>query len=245
VCTCELYPLGYIKTNNFRSHTYRASPSLNEPENNIALLLVWVVVYRDSTVDCDRQLKVLRRWTFSKEGWNWYMQLARNVQDPQSVEQLALITAAMFCYRLLVPDCWDSFDQPVNSSYLEDLHALLQSQLLGNSGVVSERMILGMIRVLSCSEHDYETTISFLWSLPVRDPLPLHIHDGLTDQYIRQRIQYKGYKGHNAGYAAVVDELSVLRMRCLEINDDLRDDDSDWVHISQPCARYDTCLPKC
>ena len=88
-------------------------PSLQEPENSVPMLLTWSTrLYPCSIVDSSRRLDVLRKWASSEDRQNSYKQLARDIQDSQSVEQLALTMAALMNYQRLYPDVLDHCDQP-------------------------------------------------------------------------------------------------------------------------------------
>jgi hypothetical protein len=197
------------------SHTYHTIPPLRKPENNTILLLTWTVV-------SDHQLDVLRAWAGSEDGWNLYKQLAKDAQRSQSVEQLALTMAASMRYRRLLPDRSDDSDQPIRGSYLADLDALLNGQSLGNSGIVWERMVFSLLRVLRSFVNQYEDLITFLDTVLDREPPLLHVFDGFCDQYLSRMINSQPHE------TAIV-ELSHFKMPELR-----RDDDLDWVTIPPP-----------
>lgn len=198
---------------------YRTIPPLQKLENNVLCLLTW------STMVSDRQLKVLAEWARSENGWSLYKQLAKDVQDSQSTEQLSLTIAALMSYRRLFPDSSDDSDQPIKGSYLADLDALFGGHLLGNSGTVGERMILSLIRVLPSYVDQSESLIMFLDTILDRQTPLLHAFDGLSDQYLRRRIDGQPHE------KAIV-EVSHFNMP------DLRgEDDSDWVTIMSPATK--------
>ena len=127
------------------------------------MLLTWSTrLYSSSTTDSSRQLDVLREWAGSEDGQNLYKQLAKDIQDSQSVEQLALTIAALMNYRRLFPDVLDHCDQPINGSYLADLDAHFRGCLLGDSGRVAEQMVFALLRVLYTSASQHEVLITFL-----------------------------------------------------------------------------------
>ena len=96
-----------------------------------------------------RQSEVLSECVNSADGWNLYKQLAEDFPGPQSVEQLALIRAALMNYRRLLPDLADQSDQAIKGSYLADLDALLRGHSPGSSRRVLEEMVFVLVRVLS------------------------------------------------------------------------------------------------
>jgi hypothetical protein len=204
------------------AQTYHTIPSLRKPENNKLLLLTW-----SSVVSC-RQLDVLRKWASSDDGWNLYDQLARDVQDSQSVERLTLTITALMNYRRLLPDVSDHSDQPIRGSYLADLDALFHGHSLGNSGRVAEQTVFALIRVLHSFVGQFEDLIMFLETALDREPLLLHVLDGFSDKYLRWRI---GSRTHEIAFKIVIEEVSHLKMPELR-----RDGDSDWVHV-QPFTK--------
>jgi hypothetical protein len=194
------------------AHIYRTIPPFQKPENTKLLLLIW------STMVSGRPLDVLREWARSENGWDLCSQLARDIQYPQSVEQLTLTMAALISYRRLLPDFTDRSDQAIKNSYLADLDAFLSDQSLGNSGIVGECMISSLIRVLSSSKHDFDDLIKFLGTVLDREPSLLHVFNGFSDQYLGLRID--GLSHENA----VESHLKMLELR--------RDDDPDWVIVT-------------
>ena len=173
-------------------------------------------------MDSTRQLDVLREWAGSEDGQNLYKQLTRDIQDSQSVEQLALIMAALMNYRRLFPDVLDHCDQLINDSYLADLDAHFRGCLLGNSGRVAERMVFALLWVLYIFASQHEVLITFLETALDRERPLLHLFDGFSDHYLRLRIKYQC---HNTAKA----ELSGVKMPKLG-----GDDDPDWVNIIHP-----------
>ncbi len=198
------------------AYTYHTIPPLEKPRNNTLLLLTW------STVVSDRQRDVLREWANSEAGRSLYEQLAREVQDSQSVEQLALNMAALMNYRRLLPDDLDCSDQPIKGSYLADLDALFHGQPLGNSGRVAEQMVFALLRVLYSFADDFENLTTFLETALDREPPPLHLFDGFSDQYLRLMINGQPHE------AARVD---LSRIKIPELRGE---DDPDWVNVTHP-----------
>jgi hypothetical protein len=197
------------------ANTYRIFPLLKNPGNSILLLLTW------SKIVSGRPLKVLSDWARSEDGWNLYKQLARDFRIPQSVEQLALTMAALMSYRRLYPDSSDHSDQPIKASYLADLDALLNGRSLGNSGVVGERMIFSLVRVLCYFVDQFADLVTFLVTVLDRDPPLLHVFDGFSDQYLLRRINGQPHE-------TAIGELSHSEMPELGT-----DDDPDWVTVTR------------
>jgi len=202
------------------AHTYHTIPPLQKPGNNVLLLLTW------STMVSRRQFEVLREWASSEDGWNLYEQLARDVHGSQSVEQLALIMAALMTYRRLLPDFSDDSDQPIEGSYIADLDALLHGHSLGNSGRVAERMVFALVRVLRSLAYQFEGLLAFLEIVLDREPPLLHVLDRFSDQYLGWRIDSRT---HDPAFKSAIAELSHFKM--LEPRGD---DDSDWVTVTHP-----------
>lgn len=213
-------------------NTYHTIPPLRKPSNNVLLLLTW------STVVSGRQLDVLREWAESENGWNLYKQLARDLQDSQSVEQLALTMAALMSYRRLLSDLSDDSDRPTKGSYLADLDALFADHPLENSGVVTIQMVFALLRVLSSFTDQFEDLIKFVATVLDRETRLLHVFDGFSDQYLIRRMNGQSHE------TAMV-ELSRFKMPELR-----GDGDRDWVtvmlsealalqdHLQRPCNNY-------
>ena len=198
-------------------------PSLQKPENSVPMLLTWsTTLYSCSIADSSRQVDVLREWASSEDGQNSYKHLARDIQDSQSVEKLALTIAALMNFRRLFPDVLDHCNQPINGSYLADLDAHFRRCSLGNSGRVAEQMVFALLRVLHASWSQHEDLSTFLETALNREPPPLHLFDGFTDHYLRSRIKYQCHK------TAKVELLSV---KMPELGGD---DDPDWVNVIHP-----------
>lgn len=163
----------------------------------------------------DRQLDVLREWARSKNGSDFYRQLTRDFQSSQSVEQLALTTAALMNYLRLLPNLFDNSDQPINVCYLADLDALLHGNLLRNSGRVVEQMVFALIRVLQSDLGRFDL-ITFLETALDRDHPLLHIFNGFSDQYLFRRVKGEPHK----------TVLSRFELPGLSRNNDV-----DWVNV--------------
>lgn len=191
------------------AYTYHTIPQLRKLENNVLLLLIW------STLSFNG----LSEWAHSKDFWNLYKQLAQEFQHPQSVEQLALIMAALKSYRQLLPDFLDDFDEPIKGSYLADLNAFLHGELLGNSGRVAEQIVFSLVRELSSSRDQFNDLIAFLETALDCERPPLHVFDGFSDRYLRLRIE-----GHH--HKTAIEVLSRVKVP------ELGGVDSDWIDVT-------------
>jgi hypothetical protein len=180
------------------------------------LLLAW------STVISVRQHNVLREWARSEGGWNLYEQLIRDVQDSQTVEQLALIMVALMNDLRLLPDRLDHINQPINGSYLADLDALFHGEPLGNRGRVAEQMVFALVRVLHSFAGQFKDLIAFVETALDRERPLLHPFDGFSDLYVSQKTCGRTHK------TAMV-EPSQIKMPELRVDDDL-----DWVTVTHP-----------
>lgn len=136
----------------------------------------------------NRQFKILEKWAQSEEGRNLYLRLVEGFQYDQTVEQFTLNVAALMSYRRLHPDSSDDSNQPITDSYITDLDALLCAIVLGNSGRVAERMVLALSRTLQSRREDFHDLIVFLETTLACNPRPLHVLDGLSDEYVRLRM---------------------------------------------------------
>lgn len=166
-----------------------------------------MTLFRQQTDAAYRQLNALREWANTEEGLNLYIDLARSVQGPQSVKQLALVMAAMLAYSRLVPDSLDDLDPPIGSSYLVDLDTHFRGDAIGNRGRVTEHMIFAMIRVLSTFGSRYEESVAFLAAVLDHEPPLLHPLAGLSDQYLSLRIRRHN---HETAFKLVMTEVSCL-----------------------------------
>lgn len=202
-------------------HTYLTIPQLRKPENNVLLLLTWsTLVFPCSIMNYSHPFKVLSEWAHSKDFWNLHKQLAEEFQDPQSVEQLALIMAALMICRRLLPDFLDHLDQPIKGSYLADLNALLRGESLGNSRRVAEQIVFSLVRELYSFGDQFKDLIVFLETALDQERSPLHVFDGFNDRYLRLRIERQPHK-------KAIEVLSSVKAPDLE-----RDVDSEWIHVT-------------
>ena len=92
-----------------------------------------------------RPLRALDGWITSRDCTALFEQMVENFQSPQKPEQLALALSVILCRERLFPDTADDAAQPVHGSYLADLNAILNSQSLGNTRTVVERMICSFV----------------------------------------------------------------------------------------------------
>lgn len=196
------------------SHTYQTFRSLQKPENNVLLLLTWSMVVSGS------QLEVLSEWASSDNSSQLYQQLLSAFQGPQNSEQLALTMAALMGHRRLLYDVSTNNGQPIKGSYLADLDALLHGDSLGISGIVWERMVFSLLRVLGSFMDQFEDLQQFLGTGLDREIPLLHPYDGFSDQYLVRRIQGQSHD-------AAMPKMPELRA----------DEDLDWVVISLSEAR--------
>ena len=91
-------------------------------------------------------------------------------------------------YSRLFPDHQDHLEQPIKSSYLADLDAYFHGDSLSNGGRAAEQMVFALIRVLSTFGDQYEDLVTFVVTALDGDPPLLHSLEGLSDQYLRCRI---------------------------------------------------------
>lgn len=195
------------------AHTYRVIPLFEEPGNDILLLLTW------STAVSGHGHNVLCIWAQSENGRNLYQRLVRDVQTPQSVEQLTLSIIALMNYRRLLPDVSDHIDHPIKGSYLDDLDALFNGHAVGNSGRVAERMVFALVRVLESFAERHLDLITFIETALDRSRPLLHALDGRSDQYLSRRI-------HGQTHGTAMMDLSRMKLPELGEGDEL-----DWVEV--------------
>src|SRR5271156_282139 len=133
---------------------YRDQPSLNRPENHVLLLLTW-----SSEVN-SLPHRVLGEWAASDDGLSLRQRLTRDIQDPQTTEQLALTLAAFLCYKRLLPYTPDDTTQSIKGSYLADFNALMNGEPLSNERAVFERMVFSLLRVLDTFADTFTDTFT-------------------------------------------------------------------------------------
>lgn len=165
-------------------YTYHRCSSLRKPENNITLLLTW------SSSIHGRPLWMLSEWASSEEVLNLCQRLVRDFQDSQKPEQLALILAALLCRGRLLSYTSKDTARLINGCYLADLGVLLNDESLSNQRTIFERIGFSFLRVLITLGDEYESIIQFL-AVALDNPPFLDPFDGLTDQYVAERIKNK------------------------------------------------------
>ena len=164
-------------------HTYHQRPSLRKPENNVLLLLT------SSSTFHGRHLRVLSEWANSGNTLSLSQRLVDDFQNSQEPEQLVLILAALLCHERLLPYTSDDTVQPLNGCYLVDLDVLLNGKSLSNRRVIFERMCFSFLRVLTTLGDEYKDMTQLLAVVLDKDPPFLEPFDGVTDQYVAQRIK--------------------------------------------------------
>lgn len=164
-------------------HTYHRCPSLRKPGNNILLILTW------SSMTHGRPLRVLSEWASSEDAWNLCGRLIEDFEDCQEPEQLVLILAALLCHRRLLPYTSHDTVQPTSGCYLADLYLLLSGKPLSNQRTLFERVGFSFLRVLTTFGDGYKGIIQLLTVALNKSPPFLEPFDGLTDQYVVDRIK--------------------------------------------------------
>ena len=134
-------------------------------------------------------LRVLSEWASSGDTLNLRQRLVGDFQNSQEPEQFALILAALLCHRRLLPYTSDDTVQPINGCYLSDLDVLLSGKSLSNQRTVFERLVFSFLRVLITLGDEYKDIIQLLAVALDKDPPLLESFDGLTDQYVAERIK--------------------------------------------------------
>ncbi len=160
---------------------YHQRSFLRKPENNVLLLLTW------SSIAHGHPLQVLSEWANSVDGSKLYQQLLENLRSSQSVEQLALILAALVCHQRLLPYTSNDTAQPVKGGYLADLNFLLNGQDLSNTRMIFEKMGFSYLRVLDTFEDMYEDMVQLLAVSVHKEASLLERLDGLSDRYWAKR----------------------------------------------------------
>ena len=97
-------------------------------------------------------------------------------------------------------------------------------------------MVFAFIRVLR-HVPEYDNLVVFLDTILEREPLLLYFLEGLTDQYLRQKIHGQT---HETAFETVMEVVSQLKMPELR-----KDADSDWVYIpdDSPGPCNDSTIP--
>lgn len=132
---------------------------------------------------------MLSEWASSADAVNLCQRLVRDFQNSQNPEQLALTLAALLCHGRLVPYSSKDTAQPINGCYLADLDVLLNGESLSNQRTVFERIGFSFLRVLATLGDEYEDMVQLLAVALDKDPPFLEPFDGLTDQYVAERIK--------------------------------------------------------
>lgn len=153
--------------------------------------------------------EALQQWIDSDDAWELYQRLIKDVQREQPFEQLALTMAALMSFRRLRPDHDDDRTGPVSQSFVGDMHACVSGLPLRHSGRVMEAMMFPLIRLVR--EKQFVDLAIFLATTLDRDEPPLHLLDGLSDEYIRWRMTRLS---HTSAMKIVDAELSALQL-CL------------------------------
>ena len=163
-----------------RSHFYRKHPSLQMPTNNILVLLCWNSITLSAN-------QVLVKWAASIDSWTLYQRLIKDIQNPQSKEQLILTLGALLCYqRLSLPN--PNTNQTINRSYLTDFDAILNFKYLNNAQTVFEHMVLSVLRIF-WTVRDSEKMRQFLVTVLHISPLDLDPSHENCDQYWTRRVK--------------------------------------------------------
>jgi len=191
-------------------HTYHRCPSLRKPENNILLLLTW-----SSTIH-GRPLRVLSEWANSGGTLNLRGRLIEDFQNSQEPEQLVLILAALPSHGRLLPHTSDDTVQTISGCYLADLYVLLSGKSLSNQRTVFERVGFSFLRVLTTFGDGYEDMIQLLANALDKGPPILEPFDGMTDQYVVERI--KNRRPHLNAYREVKGFILMKQMSELSID---------------------------
>ena len=138
--------------------------------------------------------------------------------------QLGLIIAALVGYQRLVPDPPHHADIPIKGSYLADLDAYLHGEELGNKGAIANHLAFSFVRVLRHYRDVYEDLAVFLESVLETEPPLLQGLDGLSDEYLSERILFRD---HAVAYRNIVARSRQLKP--LELRES--NEDTDWDFI--------------
>jgi hypothetical protein len=187
------------------------------------VLLAWSPIANGQTRE------VLSVWAASRDGLTVYQRLTRDVQGSHTAEQLALIIAALLCYKRLLPYTPNDTAQSIKGSYLADFDALMNGEPLSNVRVVFERMALSFLRVLDTFIEDYQDICQLLaTALDTVKPTLLESPDGFSDQYWVRRKEKLDHK----------DALGCLMETTVWLDTDEEDtnDEEGWMMVpfSQP-----------
>ncbi len=169
---------------------------------------------------------MLSEWASSGDALNLCQRLVRDFQNSQKPEQLALTLAALLCRGRLVPYNSKDTAQPINGCYLADLDVLLNRESLSNQRPVFERIGFSFLRVLTTLGDEYEDIVQLLAVALDKDPPFLEPFDGLTDQYVAERIK------NRLPHLSACKEVKGLRLMeaVLELS----------IDVGSPCQRINS-----
>ena len=102
-----------------------------------------------------------------------------------------LTLAALLCYENLLPRTSNDTAQTISGCYLTDLGFLLSGISMSNQRALLDRVGFSFLRVFAAFGDEYEDLIRLLAGVLDKAPPILDPFDGLTDQYVVQRIKNK------------------------------------------------------
>lgn len=179
-----LYGLSTGAVNEARtywSQIYRQQPSLNKPDNNVLLVLIW------SSNAGDISLK-FRKWADSDDALHLRRRLLKDAQKSQSIEQFTLTLAALRCLYRLAPYS-PGTTQSTKGCFLEDFDALLTGKRLINECIVLEHMILSLCKALDTLGGDYQDIRGLLNAVLDTGTIALKHLGGISVQYCIRRTK--------------------------------------------------------
>ena len=164
-----------------REHVYRECPDLHTPGNNLLVLLTWAPSFNGPAS------RMLNDWARSENGLHFSQRLIENFKKRQMPAQLALILIAFLSFERLLDNPPTDSVLPAGSSYLDDLHAILQGQVPAGRRNVLERIAFAFLRVLwkAGGYGRLAETIDIVLDM---DWPQLDYLDGLSDQYVVKRL---------------------------------------------------------
>ena len=189
-------------SNKYRGHTYRVLPRLKRLDNSVPLFIAWA---SNIPPDYTSQLDTLCEWLKSRDGFELYEHLLDEIQQSHTVEQLALIMAAITNYQKFVPGITNDYCQPIQGSHLADFDGHLRDRTSEYIAVPATQMIVALLRVLYTNHELHHDLVAFLESVFTIESLLPHVHDGLSDQYWELRIDRQT---HETAFKAVVDDVA-------------------------------------
>lgn len=173
----DLYPRDSFQLNV--EQMYSEISILRSPTNTILFLLCSIDDLPDP------QVRSLRSWARSDNGFRLYTRLIRNIRVDQTVEQLTLNIVGAWRLLQSLPYYQAAATGTVQRSHLVDFDFLLTGQWLGNGQAVFSQMIRSLQRVLT-STGQYPNLLPILAINDTYHSL-LYQEDGLTDQYVVSR----------------------------------------------------------